>query len=73
MPSPVLFLVFPLPVEKPDPVHSVALVEVHVRYEDSPLSIIFGVAVKVPVGAGIITVTVFVSDAGPLSPVQLIV
>ena len=62
------------PVEKPPAdTHFVALVELQVSVEDVPLSIVSGVAVKIAVGAGIITVTVFVSEAGPLSPVQLIV
>ena len=46
------------PLQPPDAVQLVALVELHVSVEDPPLLTVIGFAVNVTVGAGALTVTV---------------
>jgi hypothetical protein len=41
------------PVEKPVPVHAVALVEDQVRVEDCPELIVVGFAIRVAIGVGV--------------------
>jgi hypothetical protein len=56
-----------VPLQPPEAVHDVALVELQVSVEDAPLAIVVGLAVKVAVGMGLV-VTVTVAAAGVLVP-----
>ncbi len=56
-----------MPDHAPDAVHDVAFVEVQVSVELAPLATEVGLALKVTVGAGVVTVTV--ADFAVLPPV----
>ena len=58
------------PLQLPDPVHVVALVELQVKDDTPPLATLVGFAVRVTVGAGCVTVTPAVAVADPPAPVQ---
>jgi hypothetical protein len=60
-----------VPDHAPDAVHEVALVADHVNVELAPLAIVLGLAAKVMLGAGAVTVTVTDCVAVPPLPVQL--
>jgi len=60
-----------LPDQAPDAVHEVALVADQVRVELPPLATVLGLAAKVTVGVGEVTVTVADCDAFPPLPVQV--
>ncbi len=62
-------LVASVPVQPPEAVLEVALVEVHVSVELLPDTTLVGLAVSVTVGAGVVTVTL--ADAEPLPPVPV--
>jgi hypothetical protein len=59
-----------LPVQPPDAVQLVALVELQVSVDVAPLATLAGLAVKDSVGAGA-TVTVTLCDADPPAPLQV--
>ena len=61
------------PLQPPEAVQPVALVELQVRVEDPPLATFIGFAVSVTVGAGAGAVTETLTDllALPPAPVQL--
>jgi hypothetical protein len=60
-----------LPDHAPEAVQLVALVDDHVRVEDSPLATLVGFAVSVKVGAGAVVVTVTERLVVPPPPVQV--
>jgi hypothetical protein len=64
-------LVLSLPLQPPEALQEVALVEDQVRVEVAPLLTVVGLALKVTVGAGVVTVTVADCDALPPLPVQV--
>jgi len=64
-------LVASLPDQAPDATHEVALVEVHDSVEAPPLVTVLGLALKLTVGAGEVTVTVADCAALPPAPVQV--
>jgi hypothetical protein len=57
------------PDQAPEAVHEVALVVLHVNVELPPDTTLVGFALKLTVGAGVVTVTV--ADAEPLPPVPV--
>jgi hypothetical protein len=59
------------PLQPPDAAHAVAPVEDHVNIDVAPLATVLGVAVKVTVGAGVVTVTIAVCAALPPAPVHV--
>jgi hypothetical protein len=59
------------PVQPPDAVHAVALVEVQVNVEEPPLETLVGLALIETVGGAAETVTVADCDAEPPVPVQV--
>ncbi len=64
-------LVASLPDQAPDATQEVALVEVQDSIEVPPLVVVLGLALKVTVGAGEVTVTVADCAALPPGPVQV--
>ena len=62
-------LVASVPVQLPEAVQEVVLVELHVRLEPLPDTTLVGLALKLTVGAGVVTVTL--ADAEPLPPVPV--
>lgn len=64
-------LVASLPLQPPDAVHEVAFVEDQVKVEVAPLLTVLGLAVRVTVGAGFVTVTVADWEALPPLPVHV--
>ena len=61
-----------VPDQPPEAVHEVALVELQLRVELPPNATVVGLALKLAVGAGVVTVTV--ADCGvlvPPAPVQV--
>lgn len=56
-----------VPVQPPDAVHDVALVELHVRVEEPPMATVVGLAVNTTVGTAT-AVTVTAAVAGALAP-----
>jgi hypothetical protein len=60
-----------LPDQPPDPTQLVAFVELHVRVALAPLERLVGLAVRVTVGVGALTVTVALEPAEPPAPVQV--
>ena len=60
-----------LPDQAPEATHEVALVEDQVRFEALPLVMVLGLALKLTVGAGVVTVTVVDCAALPPAPVQV--
>jgi hypothetical protein len=60
-----------VPLQPPEAVHEVALVEDHVKVELAPLVTVLGLAVSVTAGAGVVTVTAADCAALPPLPVQL--
>ncbi len=64
-------LVASLPDQAPEAVQEVALVLDHVNVELAPLATVLGLAVKLTVGAGGVTVTVADCAALPPAPVQV--
>jgi hypothetical protein len=64
-------LVALLPVQPPEAVQDVALVEDQVRVEVAPLATVLGLAVRVTAGAGVVTDTVADCDALPPVPLQV--
>ena len=59
-----------LPLQPPEAVQFVALVELHVSVAAEPLARLVGLAPRLTVGGGA-TVSVTLRDADPLWPVQL--
>jgi hypothetical protein len=59
------------PLQPPEAVQAVALVDDHVNAEAAPLFTVVGFAVKVTAGAGVVTETVADCVALPPLPVQL--
>jgi hypothetical protein len=59
------------PLQPPEAVQAVALVDDHVNAEVAPLLMLAGVAVRVTAGAGAVTVTVADCAALPPLPVQV--
>lgn len=59
------------PLQPPEAVHEVALVEDQVKVEVAPLLTVLGLAVRVTVGAGFVTVTVADWEALPPLPAQV--
>jgi hypothetical protein len=60
-----------VPLQPPEALHEVAFVDDHVRAEVAPLLIVLGLAAKVTVGAGLVTVTIATCETLPPDPVQL--
>jgi hypothetical protein len=60
-----------VPDQPPEAVHEVALVELQLTVEALPLVKLDGLAVRVTVGAGAVTVTVADCAAVPPVPVQV--
>ena len=56
-----------VPLQPPEAVHDVALVELHVRVDDPPLAMVGGLAIRVAAGTGLV-VTVTVAGAAGLVP-----
>ncbi len=56
------------PVQPPDAVQAVALVELHVRVDAAPLATEVGAAASVTVGAGVTVAMLTVAEAGALVP-----
>ena len=71
--APVAFvpLVATAPVQPPEAVQEVALVETQVRVEPAPLATLVGLALSVTLGGVAETVTVADCDAEPPVPVQV--
>ena len=63
-------LVASVPVQAPEAVQEVALVELHVSVELPPLATLVGLAVSVTVGAAVLTVMVADWVAVPAEPEQ---
>jgi hypothetical protein len=60
------------PVQAPDAVHEVALLEDQVRVDALPLAMVLGLALKLTVTVGFaLTVTVAVCAAVPPAPMQV--
>jgi hypothetical protein len=59
------------PVQPPDAVQAVALVDDQVNSEVAPLATVVGLALKVTVGAALVTATVTDCEALPPLPVQV--
>jgi hypothetical protein len=59
------------PLQPPDAAQEVALVEDQVKVEVAPLATVLGLALKLTVGAGEVTVTVADCAALPPAPVQV--
>ena len=59
------------PLQLPEAVQEVALLEDQVKVEAAPLATVAGLAVSVTVGAGVVTVTVADCAAVPPLPVQV--
>jgi len=60
-----------VPLQPPEPVHAVALLDDHVRVELWPAVIALGPTLSVTVGAALLTVTVADCEAVPPGPVQV--
>ena len=60
-----------LPDQAPEATHEVALVDDQVRFEALPLVMVLGLALRLTVGAGVVTVTVVDCAALPPAPVQV--
>ena len=60
-----------LPDQAPEATHEVALVEDQLRFEALPLVTVLGLALRLTVGAGVVTVTVVDCAALPPAPVQV--
>lgn len=60
-----------LPDQPPEAEHEVAFVEVQAIVEVPPLAIVLGLAVRLTVGAGVVTETVADCAALPPAPVQV--
>jgi len=60
-----------LPDQPPEATHEVALVDDQVRFEALPLVTVLGLALRLTVGAGVVTVTVVDCAALPPAPVQV--
>lgn len=60
-----------MPLQPPEALQVVALVEDQVNVEAAPLLTVVGLALNVTVGAGVVTVTVADWDALPPVPVQV--
>jgi len=60
-----------LPDQAPEATHEVALVDDQVRFEALPLVTVLGLALRLTVGAGVVTVTVVDCAALPPAPVQV--
>jgi hypothetical protein len=71
--SVIVPLVFSLPDQPPEAVQLVALLEDQVRVADEPLVTLVGLALRLTVGLGIVSVTWTVSAAAvvPLAPLQV--
>ncbi len=59
------------PLQPPEAVHAVALVEPQVKLEAAPLVMVVGEAASVTVGAGSVTTTSADCEAEPPAPVQV--
>lgn len=60
-----------LPDQPPEAAQEVALVEDQVKVELLPLATVVGLALRVTVGAGVVTVTIADCAALPPAPVQV--
>jgi hypothetical protein len=60
-----------VPLQPPEAAQEVALVEDQVNVEVPPLATVVGLALRVTIGAGVVTVTVADCEALPPAPVQL--
>ena len=60
-----------LPDQAPEALQEVALVDDQVRFEALPLATVLGLALRLTVGAGVVTVTVVDCAALPPAPVQV--
>ena len=60
-----------MPLQPPEAVQDVAFVEDQVNVEVPPLATVLGLAVRVTVGAGVVTETVADCAALPPAPVQV--
>ena len=60
-----------LPVQPPDAVQDVALIEDHVKVEEAPLFTVLGLAARVTVATGVVTDTVADCAALPPAPPQV--
>ena len=60
-----------LPDQAPEATHEVALVDDQVRFEALPLVTVLGLALRLTVGADVVTVTVVDCAALPPVPVQV--
>jgi hypothetical protein len=60
-----------VPLQPPDAVHDVALVELQVRVDVPPLAIVVGFAVSMTVGLGAMVTVVDVALLVPPAPVQV--
>jgi hypothetical protein len=70
-PVPAEPLVALVPVQPPEAVHDVALVDDQLRVEVAPLATVLGLELKVTVGARAVTETVADCVALPTVPVQV--
>ncbi len=59
------------PLQPPEAVHAVALVELQVKLEIAPLVTVVGIAASVTVGAGVVTTTSADCEAEPPAPVHV--
>ena len=60
-----------VPLQPPEALQDAAFVDDHERAEVAPLFTVLGLAAKVTVGAGLVTVTVATCEALPPAPVQV--
>jgi hypothetical protein len=60
-----------LPDQPPEATQELALVDDQVKVDVAPLLTVLGLAVRVTVGAGVVTVTVADCEALPPAPVQV--
>jgi hypothetical protein len=60
-----------VPLQPPEAPQDVAFVDDHERAEVAPLFTVLGLAAKVTVGAGLVTVTIATCEALPPDPVQV--
>jgi hypothetical protein len=70
-PVPWLPLVALVPLQAPEPVHDVALVELHVSVAAAPLTTAVGFAVSVVVAAAITVIVAVTTLLAPPAPVQI--
>jgi hypothetical protein len=64
-------LIASVPLQPPEAVHEVALLDDQLSVDDAPLATVLGVAVRVTDGAGVVTETVADCAALPPAPLQV--